>query len=238
MSAKNRYQLDAQPRDRAGKGVARALRRENLIPSVVYGDNKEPILVSLTEKEITLQYHKGHLFTNLCELKVGNDDHLVLARDVQTHPVSDRVLHVDFLRVTPKTKIAVNIPLNFINEEESVGMRDEKGILNVVRHSIELLCSATNIPEAVDVDLTGLEIGGSVKLSNAKLPDGTKPIIDDRDFTLATLVAPKTAAEEEAEEAEAAEGEEGEAADGEEGEGAAKEGSADTGAEKIEGDDA
>lgn len=237
MSAKNRYQLAAQPRDRAGKGVARALRREHQIPAVIYGDNKEPVTISLPEKEITKAYYQGGIFTKLCEMQVGNDKHLLLARDVQTHPVQDRILHVDFLRVTEKTKIAVDIPVHFINEDQSPGMRDEKGILNVVRYSVELLCSATKIPEYVEMDLTGLEIGGALKMSNIKLPEGVRPVIEDRDPTIATLVAPKTVEEEEAEAAEGEEGEEGEAAEGEEGEGAAKEGSADEGAEKAESDE-
>ena len=202
----NTYEMTAQAREKAGKGVARALRRQNRIPAVIYGDKKEPVLISLSFRDVTVEYNKGQIFTNLCNLQVGNDKHLVLARDVQTHPVTDTVEHIDFLRVTPKTKIAVHVPVHFINEDASPGL-SQKGILNVVRHDVELMCSATNIPEALEVDMTGIEIGDSVKISNANMPEGVHPIIDDRDFTIATLLAPKTAAQEAAEEAEAEEGE-------------------------------
>ena len=234
--AKNRFKLDAQPRDKAGKGTARALRRDNLVPSVIYGDNKDPMLLSLTEKEITKEYNTGSIFTNLCELSLDGKEHLVLARDVQRHPVTDRVIHVDFLRVTPKTKIAVDIPVHFVNEDAAPGIRDEKGIINIVRYTVELLCSATNIPESLELDLTGLNIGDAIKMSDAKLPEGTQPTITDRDFTIATIAAPKIP---EIEEDDEAEGEEGEVAEGEEGEATeGEEGASEGNAEKAEGDDA
>jgi len=224
------YTLKAEARDRAGKGIARSLRREGKAPAVIYGDKKEPIKITLDANTINVTYNKGFMFTTLCDLEVGNDKHLVLARDVQLHPVTDIVEHVDFLRVTAKTKIAVDVPVNFINEEASPGM-DQKGILNVVRYTIELVCTATNIPESIDVDLTGKEHGDSINVSDAALPDGAKPVIDDRDFTIATLLAPKKAEEIEAEEAAEAEadaaaeaGEEGEAAEGGDAEEAKEEG--------------
>jgi large subunit ribosomal protein L25 len=144
----------------------------------------------------------------LCDLSVGKDKHLVLARDIQLHPVTDLVMHIDFLRVTKKTMIAVNVPVNFINEEASPGI-EAKGVLNVVRHTVELRCSAVAIPEQIDVDLTGKDLGASINVSDAALPEGTKPVIDDRDFTIATLLAPRLAEEE------PTEGEEGEATEGE-----------------------
>ena len=169
------------------------------------------------------------MFTLLCEMKIeGGDKMLVLARDIQTHPVTDFVQHIDFLRVTKKTKIAVDIPVTFINEDQAPGLTEESGILNVVRYDIELNCSATNIPDTIEADLSGLNIGDSIKLSDVTLSEGTSPVIEDRDFTIATLVAPKTVEEEEAEAAEneeslevddeeGVEGEEG--AEGEEAEG-------------------
>jgi len=222
------YALEAEARVSAGKGAARSLRREGKIPAVIYGDKKEPVKITLDANTTNVTYNKGHMFTTLCDLEVGSDKHLVLARDVQTHPVSDTVEHIDFLRVTEKTKIAVDVPVQFINEEASPGL-DQKGILNVVRYTIELVCTATNIPENIEVDLTGKEHGDSINVSDAELPAGAKPVIDDRDFTIATLLAPKTAEQEEAEEAAAAaalaEGEEGaEAAEGEAAEGDAPEG--------------
>lgn len=211
------YALTAEIRERTGKGAARALRRDNKIPAVIYGDNQEPIIITLPGKETTIEYQKGTMYTTLCNVKVGKDDHLVLARDVQLHPVSDVIEHIDFLRVTPKTKIKVNVPVHFINENQSPGLQ-EKGILAVVRFDIELLCSATNIPDFVEVDLTPFAIGDAIKLSDAILPEGSTPAIEDRDFTLATISAPRTIAEpteEEGEEA-AEEGEGQEAAESEE----------------------
>lgn len=209
------YAFEAEERNGTGKGIARAIRRENKVPAVIYGDNKEPVTITLPAKEVGLEYRKGQMFTTLCDLNVGKDKHLVLARDIQLHPVTDAVLHVDFLRVTKKTMIAVNVPVTFINEEASPGM-EHKGVLNVVRHTVELYCSAVAIPEQIEVDLTGKDFGASINVSDAALPEGTKPVIDDRDFTIATLLAPRIA--DEAEDEDAEEGAEGEAAEGAEGE--------------------
>lgn len=200
------YAFKAQKRESAGKGIARALRREGRIPAVIYGDKKEPVMISLDMNDANVEYNRGHMFTTLCDLDVDGDKALVLARDIQLHPVTDVVEHIDFLRVSKKTKIAVHIPVHFVNQEQSPGIT-EKGILNVIRFDVELLCAATEIPEAIEVDLTGKEMGSSIKISDATLPAGVTPVIDDRDFTIATIDAPKSAAASEAEEAEAADGE-------------------------------
>jgi large subunit ribosomal protein L25 len=198
------YALTAEKRDRAGKGVARALRRENKIPAVIYGDGKEPVLISLGEKEITLQYLKGYMSTHLCDLTVDGAKQLCIARDIQTHPVTDRIEHTDFLRVTAKTKIAVAVPVHFVNQEASPGMK-AAGVLNIVSHELELLCSATDIPEFIEVDMTGVEIGDSIRMDKAKLPKGAEPTDDDPEHVLATIAAPKAAkADEEADAAVAA----------------------------------
>ena len=202
------YALAAAKRDRRGKGVARALRREGRIPAVIYGDKKEPLNISLIANDANVEYNRGQMFTTLCDLEVEGDKHLVLARDVQLHPVTDNVLHIDFLRVTAKTKITVDVPVQFINEEKSPGLED-KGILNVVRYAVELRCSATHIPDLIEVNLEGKEQGDSVNISDAALPEGVTPVIDDRDFTIATIMAPRKL-----EELEPVEGEEG--AEGEE----------------------
>ena len=196
------YALVAQKRERAGKGVARALRREGRSPAVIYGGNKEPVKISIDDNQVNTLYNKGHMFTSVCELELDGKAEKVLARDVQLHPVTDRVEHVDFLRVTDKTKLAVMVPVVFINEDKCPGL-DLKGILNVTRHEIEVVCRAVNIPESVEVSLEGIEIGEAVKWSNAVAIDGVSPAIDDRDFTIATMIAPKKAAETE----ESAEGE-------------------------------
>ncbi len=214
------YKFEAAKREGAGKGVARALRRENRIPAVIYGDHKEPFLISLPANETNVRYNRGGMFTTLCDLSADGEKHLVLARDVQLHPVTDVVMHIDFLRVTKKTMIAVEIPVHFINEEQSPGL-EGRGVLNIVRHTVELMCSAVSIPDQIEVNLAGKEEGDSVNISDATMPEGTKPIIDDRDFTIATIVVPRAIEEivVEGEEGEVAEGEEGEAAEGEAAEG-------------------
>lgn len=192
----NNYALQAEKRDRAGKGVARALRRENKVPAVIYGDGKEPLSIALPAKEINIEYHKAHMFTTLCDLDVGGTKHLVLARDVQLHPVNDKVEHVDFLRVNKNTKIAVSVPVHFINEDKCQGLLN-KGVLNVVRHEVELLCSAVNIPEQIEVNLEGKQIGDAIKFSDAVLPEGTSSVIKNRNFAIATIQEPKEYVEQE-----------------------------------------
>lgn len=189
------YALSAEQRERAGKGVARALRRESKIPAVVYGDAKDAESIELPVKEVTLEYQKGHMFTNLCDLTVGGKKQLVLARDVQVHPVTDRVLHVDFMRVTPKTTITVSVPVHFQNEENCPGIKN-KGSLTVVRHELELVCLATEIPEEVAIDLTPYDIGDAIKISDIALPKGTKSGYQ-RDVSIATISAPRLLLEEE-----------------------------------------
>ena len=198
-----RYTLAAQKRDRAGKGVARALRRENRVPAVVYGDSKTPVLISLEDNPLRLEYMKGHMTTNLCELKVENENILTLVRDIQTHPVTDKIEHIDFMRITPKTRLTVKVPVHFINQETSPGLK-AKGVLNVVEHEIELICKASDIPEAIEVDLGSVQIGGDIKISEVKLPNGAKPKITDRDFPIASIVEPKVYIEPEPAAAEAA----------------------------------
>ncbi|MEM8833370.1 MAG: 50S ribosomal protein L25/general stress protein Ctc [Pseudomonadota bacterium] len=216
------YAMTAEKRERAGKGVARALRREDKVPAVIYGDNKAPITIAMSAKDANVEYNKGQMFTTLCELDVDGEKNIVLARDVQLHPVKDNVLHIDFLRVSDKTTITVAVPVNYTNQD-SAKYTQEKGVLNIVRFDVEVVCKAKNIPDEIVVDLADFEIGDSVKISNADMPDGAKPAIDDRDFTLATISAPRAIIEEEPEAEEGAEGEEGaEAAEGEGGEGAAK----------------
>lgn len=192
------YALKAEKRERAGKGVARSLRREGKSPAVIYGDKKEPVKITLNENEVNVEYNKGQMFTTLCDLDVDGDKHLVLARDVQLHPVTDVVEHVDFLRVNNKTQIVVDVPVQFIDEDKCPSLQ-EKGTLNVVRFTVELRCSAMAIPDLIEASLEGKEHGDAVKISDATLPEGVKPVIDDRDFTLATLIAPKTAEQLEAE---------------------------------------
>lgn len=210
-----RYTLKASERKGTGKGTARALRREGSVPAVIYGDNKEPVTICLDGNELTKEYMRGQLFTTVCELDVDGKKELVLARDAQLHPVKDNILHVDYLRVTKKTRIPVDIPVRFINEETCPGLEDG-GILAVARYDVEVYCSALEIPEAIEIDLSEVQMHDSIKSSSVKLPSGVSFTIDDRDFTIASIVEPKAAPVEEEEEV--AEGEEGEVAEGEEGE--------------------
>jgi large subunit ribosomal protein L25 len=209
-------QLTAQARDRAGKGVARALRREGRVPAVVYGDKKSPDLISLAYNEVNRLWNKGSFMSALLDLEVDGKVQRVIPRDVQLDPVKDFVTHVDFLRLGKGAKIAVEVPVNFINEEESPGIK-RGGILNIVRHEVELNCPAESIPESIEIDLTGTDIGDSIHISAVKLPDGVTPSITDRDFTIATVAAPAALVSEDnaAEEGEGEEGEEAAAAEGE-----------------------
>jgi large subunit ribosomal protein L25 len=196
--------LKAEKRERAGKGVARSLRRDGRIPAVIYGDKKDPINISIDSNDINVEYYKGGIFTTLCDLKVDGDKHLVLARDVQLHPVTDRVEHVDFLRVNKKTKLAVKVPVTFIDEDKCPSL-SQKGTINVVRHSVELMCSAINIPDMVEISLEGKEHGDAIHLSDIVLPEGAELVNEGR-LAVATLVPPKTAEQEAQEDAEGVEG--------------------------------
>lgn len=204
--------MTAEPRDRAGKGAARATRRAGRVPAVVYGDKKDPILVSLDPRDVKKSVDSGSFFATIFDLQVDGKTERVIPRDLQVHPINQLPQHVDLLRVAADTKITVEVPCAFINEEESPGLR-RGGVLNVVRYAVEVHCGIDDIPQGFDIDLTGLDIGDSIHASTLSLPSGVELTITDRDFTIATVAAPTVVAEETA--AEAAEGEEGE--EGEEG---------------------
>jgi len=203
------HPLNAELRERAGKGAARAVRRAGRVPAVIYGNKQEPILISLDPIDLFKEYNKPGFFAHVYEIAVGGETYKVLARDLQTHPVKDHPIHVDFMRFSAKTRLAVEIVVEFINEEECPGLR-EGGVLNVVRHEVECRCSPDNIPESLLADLSGLGIGDSLHISAVNLPDGVEPTITDRDFTIATIAAPTVFTEvEESEEAEEGDAEKG-----------------------------
>jgi len=181
--------ISAEQRERVGKGSARAVRRAGRIPAVIYGDKKEPIGITLESREITKIVHQPGIFGRLLDIKISGSKHTVLTRDIQFHPVTDNVLHLDFLRISGSAKVAVAIAVEFINEDECPGIK-VGGVLNVVRYEVELLCPATTIPEKITIDLQGLKIGDSVHISTIELPDGVTPTITDRDFTIATIASP------------------------------------------------
>ena len=182
--------LSAETRKSVGKGNSRALRREGRIPAVVYGNKLEPLSISLSERDLNTELRKEGFFNKLCDLEVGKDKVLVLPQAIALHPVTDRAEHLDFLRVSDKTKVTIEIPVKFENEEECPGIK-KGGILNIVRYSVEVSCPASNIPELFVVDLTGLELGDSIRFSNIKdVAEGVVPTITDRDFIIASVVAP------------------------------------------------
>ncbi len=181
--------LPAETRDRAGKGASRALRRSGRVPAVVYGGNEEPLTVHVEEKELVRQLGTGHFFNSIVEVEVGGKKVRTLPKDVAFHPVSDRPLHADFLRVSKDAKVHVNVPVVFANEEASPGLK-RGGVLNIVRHDLDLVCSPDSIPEEIVIDVTGRDVGDSIHISDVSLPAGVESGITDRDFTIATIVAP------------------------------------------------
>ena len=204
MSANN--SLTATIRDRAGKGAARAARREGRVPAVVYGDNKEPLSISIEEKALVKLLTSGGFFSTMIDIDADGTKESALPRDVQFHPVTDRPLHVDFLRLSKNATIAVEVPVHFTNEEDSPGLK-RGGVLNIVRHTVEVTAPATAIPDAIEIDVSSYDIGDSIHISAVALPDGVAPTITDRDFTIATIAAPSAvkSAESEDEEGEEAE---------------------------------
>ncbi|WP_117352891.1 MULTISPECIES: 50S ribosomal protein L25/general stress protein Ctc [Blastomonas] len=181
--------LSAQLRDRAGKGASRALRREGRVPAVIYGDKKEPEAIHIAERELNKLLGTGHFMNSIVEVEIDGKAVVTLPKDVAFHPVSDRPLHVDFLRIAKGSTVEVSVPVVFVNEEASPGLK-RGGVLNVVRHELELVCDATKIPDEIEVDVTGTEIGDSIHISAVTLPKGSESAITDRDFTIATIVAP------------------------------------------------
>ena len=199
--------ISANQRDRVGKGSARAARRAGMVPAVIYG-NKQPALgIELEARVIRKIIHEPGIFSRLLKIAVGGEEITVLTRDIQFHPVSDEALHLDFLRVSEDSTIAVAIAVEFINEDKCPGLRIG-GTLNVVRHEVELNCPANNIPEKITIDLEGVKIGESIHISSIELPEGVSPTITDRDFTVATMQSPGGGVKNEDDEDEAAEGEE------------------------------
>jgi len=181
--------IAAEARDRAGKGAARAARRAGMVPGVIYGAKADPAMIAMSGKELNRHLHEGGFFSRLYDIQIGKDKERVLARDVQFDPVTDFPIHVDFLRVSDTTTVTVDVPVVFINEEDCPGLT-KGGVLNVVRHEVELICRADAIPQHIEVNLAGLDFGDGAHISHVHLPDGVKPTITDRDFTIATIAAP------------------------------------------------
>jgi large subunit ribosomal protein L25 len=181
--------LSAESRDRAGKGASRALRNSGRVPAVVYGNNEAPEAVHIEEKLLNKALGTGHFFNSIVMIEVGGKSVRTLPKDVQFHPVSDRPLHADFLRIGEHSEVHVEVPVHFTDEALSPGMK-RGAVLNIVRHELELICDAAMIPDEIAISLQGLDVGDSIHISAVTLPAGSKSAITDRDFTIATLVAP------------------------------------------------
>src|SRR3954469_13657689 len=190
--------LPAEARDRAGKGASRALRRDGRVPAVVYGEKKDALSIHVEEKVLTKMLHTGHFMNSVVMIDVGGKATRTLPKAVAFHPVSSRPIHVDFLRISEHTKVHVNVPVRFDNEEASPGLK-RGGVLNVVSHELELVCDAASIPNEIHIPLDGLDIGDSVHIGQVRLPEGVTPSNTDEDFTVATIVAPSAMKAEEEE---------------------------------------
>lgn len=187
-------QLKAAARQQGGKGAARAVRRAGRIPAVIYGGGEPPVAISLDQKEAQLLIFAGHFLTTQFEIDVDGAKTRVIPRDYQLEPVKDTPLHIDFLRVKEGQLIKVEVPVHFVNGETAPGIK-RGGTLNVVLHSVELLVPGNAIPDAIEVDLAGFDIGQSLHISSVTLPPNAKPV-DPTDFTIVTIVAPSGLKEE------------------------------------------
>ena len=181
--------LSAETRDRAGKGASRELRRQNRVPAVIYGNKQEPELIHVEEKALIKLLMTGHFSNSVVEIELGGKKQITIPKDVAFHPVSDRPTHVDFLRIVKGAKVDIEVPVVFINEDASPGLK-RGGVLNIVRHELELICENDKIPDDIQIDVAGFDVGDSIHISHVKLPKGSQSKITDRDFTIATIVAP------------------------------------------------
>ncbi|MDA1089947.1 MAG: 50S ribosomal protein L25/general stress protein Ctc [Proteobacteria bacterium] len=216
--------LAAEVREGTGTGAARQTRRAGRVPCIIYGNKEDSMLISIDPKDLQKQLRGPGFFSRVFEVEVGGQKHRVLARDLQIDPVTDRPIHVDFMRFSATTRLNIDVQVVFINQEECPGLK-RGGVLNVVRHTIEMRCKPDAIPESITVNLAGMDIGDSIHISSIELPEDAELIITDRDFTIATIAAPSllVEAEDEAEEVAAvAVGAAGEDAEGD---------------DKVEGDD-
>ena len=195
--------LELTPRAGTGKGAARQARRDGLVPGVVYGGGKEPQAITIPFNILFKKLKDGGFMSTLFNLKVeGADDVRAVCRGVQRHVVKDLPTHIDFLRLNRDSRINMNIPVHFLNEETSVGLK-KGGTLTIVRQEVELMVTAGNIPDHIEADLENLEIGQTINISDITLPEGTRPVIVDRDFVIANIAAPGGATDEEDEASEA-----------------------------------
>jgi len=182
------YELSATARETVGKGAARSVRRQGMVPAVIYGGNQPPTPISLNDRDIRARIAGGGFYTTVATIAVNGEKVAALPRDYQLDPVTDRPIHVDFLRILPGTRVSVDVPVTFVNEGAAPGIK-RGGVLNVVRHRVSLLCPVDAIPDKIVGDLAGLDIGDSLHISAIRLPEGVQTTIKGRDFTIATVAA-------------------------------------------------
>jgi large subunit ribosomal protein L25 len=194
------YTVQAEARETVGKGAARHLRRNGKVPAIIYGDKQAPLPITIPYKETFLKLHAGGFKTTVITIEVNGQKIKVLPKDYQLDPVKDFLTHVDFLRVSSRTVVAVQIPVHFENEDAAPGIKANGGTLNVAHHHVSVHCPAESIPEAFTVDLTGLEIGAAIHASDLKLPSGVT-FDDESDFVVATIAPPMAEEVDEIEEA-------------------------------------
>jgi large subunit ribosomal protein L25 len=183
------YELKAEAREKVGKGSAREIRRNGKVPAVIYGEKQPPLAIALSYKDVYYKIHGGGFKTTVATIDVDGQKIRVLPKDYQLDPVRDFPMHVDFLRVGEHSTVTVNVPVRFLNEDASPGIK-RGGVLNIVRHEVELEVPADSIPDAIEIDLKGYKIGDSIHISAVKLPKNAAATITDRDFTIATIAAP------------------------------------------------
>lgn len=206
--------IEAQARDRLGKGASRATRRAGFVPAVIYGDKKDPEAIQIAQNEIQRLLNRGGFMSQTYDLVVDGKKTTVLPRDLQLHPVTDMPMHIDFLRLGKGATVTMAVPVHVVGEDESTGLK-RGGVINHTRHDIELNVPADAIPEAIEVNVSELDLGEAIKISDVTLPEGATPTITDRDFTILAIVAPsglKSAQDAAADEEEGEEAAEGEAA--------------------------
>lgn len=181
--------LSAESRAKIGKGASRALRNSNRVPAVIYGNNEAPEAIHIEEKFLVKALMTGHFFNSVVMIELNGKQIRTLPKDVAFHPVKDRPLHADFMRISEHTKVHVSVPIRYVEEALSPGLK-RGGVLNHVRHELELVCDAANIPDDVVISLKGYELNTSIHISMVELPAGAASAITDRDFTIATILAP------------------------------------------------
>src|SRR6201984_3805989 len=187
-------EMNATARARSGKGAARSERRAGRVPGIVYGDNKPPLTISVDHKDLRRRIYAGRFLTTVCELNIDGTKHRVIPRDFQLDPVKDLPIHVDFLRLGEGAEIRVRIPVHVVNADQAPGVK-RGGTVNIVTHAVEVGCSPENIPESIDVDISGIEINYSKHLNEVALPPNVR-IVGRLDDTLVTIVPPSGYAEE------------------------------------------